>query len=53
MLTKKKEKNRTGRIKKIYFTYFGCKIGDQDKRWAQTAPGSLERSNQLDFLLYL
>ena len=23
-----------GRIKKIYFAYFGCKIGDQDKPWA-------------------
>ena len=24
----------TGHIKKIYFAYFGCKIGDQDKPWA-------------------
>ena len=24
----------TGRIEKIYFAYFGCKIGDQGKLWA-------------------
>ena len=20
-------------IKKVYFSYFGCKVGDQDKKW--------------------
>lgn len=30
----KYRRNITDRIRRIYFAYFGCKIGDQDKPWA-------------------
>ena len=28
------KRNITDRIKNLYSTYFGCKVGDQDKLWA-------------------
>lgn len=34
-VTLKQYKRRlTARVKKLYESYFGCKLGDQDKKWA-------------------
>jgi hypothetical protein len=31
---KNHQRNITGFIRKVYYTYFGVKLGDQDKSWA-------------------
>jgi uncharacterized protein (DUF2237 family) len=33
-MTKKRQRNITGFIRKVYYAYFGVKLGDQDKSWA-------------------
>jgi hypothetical protein len=33
-MIKKHERNITGFIRKVYYGYFGVKLGDQDKSWA-------------------
>ena len=31
---KKQQRNITDFVRKVYYTYFGVKLGDQDKSWA-------------------
>jgi hypothetical protein len=33
-MIKKHQRNITGFIRKVYYAYFGAKLGDQDKSWA-------------------
>jgi hypothetical protein len=33
-MIKKHQRNITGFIRKVYYAYFGVKLGDQDKSWA-------------------
>jgi hypothetical protein len=33
-MIQKHQRNITGFIRKVYYAYFGVKLGDQDKSWA-------------------
>lgn len=33
-VVKKQQRNITDFVKKVYYAYFGIKLGDQDKTWA-------------------
>jgi hypothetical protein len=45
-MIKKHQQNITGFIRKVYYAYFGVKLGDQDKSWAQHGMLCLYRGSE-------